>query len=203
MKLKKFLKRNKSYKRNRKRRKFKLKDFIWVDIDKLNFPWRPICELTENNKNREMCTILPTLMKDEKGVFNTLIKYWMHLEILDLYEKYGESLFENDRWKETRYYLLHKFYRENGIDNQMRTDSWIFTKIKRLIILFNNIKNDGYRYGRATYLSVLDKPIASYYGYKREIDGYEIWGGVHRATCLYKLGYKKVKALLLKPQKIR
>ncbi|NQT06410.1 MAG: hypothetical protein HQ575_02615 [Candidatus Omnitrophica bacterium] len=181
-----------------KKRNVEIKDFIWVDIDTLNLGWWPICEMSnEKTDDRTLCPAVGALMKDENGKFNTSIKYSMHIEVLDLYEKYKEELFTSERWKDTRYYALHKAYRDMGLDSDVRTDQWILYKIKRLTALFDSIKKDGYRYLVENKVSILDKPMASYYGYKREMSGYEIWNGAHRAACVYKLDYKKIKVLLL------
>ena len=204
MKLKKFLGNLNRYTRTG----LEIKDFIWVDVEKLHIPWRPICEMnfkrpkTEKSNSREMCPVVPILMRDEKDQFNTLIKYSMHVKMLDLYEKHKESLLTDDTWKKSKYYLLHKSYREIGLAGSLRDDAWILYKIKKFIALFEDIKKNGYCYTKKSYLSVLDRPMSSYYGYEREIDGHEIWDGFHRASCLYKLGYRRIKALLLEKRSI-
>ena len=66
-----YLKKDKTY----KRRNTRVKDFLWIEVPRLNIPWWPVCEMSNiDTKDRKMCPITPQLMKDEKGDFSTLIE---------------------------------------------------------------------------------------------------------------------------------
>ncbi len=197
---------NRAFAKNKKykKRKLRIVNFAWVDIGRLHIPWWPVCVLhNEHSKEKEMCPVLPRLMKDENGEFSTLLKYSMHVELLDIYDGCKDKLLATDLWRDTRYYALHKSYRDRGIDSQVRTDGWIRYKIERMLNLYKDIKERGYNYETKNLLAVLDKPLGWYYGHRNDIDGYEICDGGHRAACLYKLGYDRVKAIILKPIKLK
>lgn len=197
MDLKENLRKNKKY----IKRDVEILDFIWVGVNSLHIPWWPVCELSANKNDTNLCPILPGLMKDENGNFSTKLKYSMHLELLDMYEKHREGLLSGALWKGTKYCRLHRSYRDNGIDASVRTDEWIKYKIERIIAVYESLKRDGYHYETENFFSVLEKPLGWYYGKRDEIDGYEIYDGSHRAAGLYKIGYSKIKAVLVRPGK--
>lgn len=191
------------FKGNSRYRRYGLKigDFIWVDINKLHLPWYPMYEMDKTVKSKELCPVTAELMKSSSGVVDTSLLNSPHVELLRLYNLYKSEIFNMEFLRTTRYYKMHRGWRERGINASVRTDDWILNKkVKNFIRIYLNIKENGYSYEakNKSFISILREPLARKYGYKREIDGYELFDGGHRAACLYILKYRHIKVLVLK-----
>ena len=108
--------------------------------------------------------------------------------------------------EKTDYWRFHVAMRDAGIKLQRgsefveRSDEWIDNKVRRMVNIFESIKNRSYRYRRVSdYIWVVEKPlIHTRYGYDHCPEGYEIFDGHHRAAAVAFLGYPSVRVLLLK-----
>ncbi len=100
----------------------------------------------------------------------------------------------------TDYWKWHVFLRNNGINADVRTDSWIEGKVEKMLSVFDSIRNSGYDYSRfGHYPWVVNDPlIHTRYGYNYLPGGREIIDGHHRVAAAACLGYKSVYALLVK-----
>ena len=192
------------FKKNRRYKKYgmQIAGFIWLDISKIFFPWWPICEMDRTKNSRELCPVTADLMRAPDGRVNTSLNNTPHVELLRLYKEHKDKVLEERFLKTTRYYKMHKGWRQMDINRNIRTDEWILNKkVKGLISLYKGIEENGYFYegSNNNFIAVLGEPLAKKkYGLEREIDGHELFDGGHRLACLYTLGYKNVKALLLK-----
>lgn len=163
------------------RYKLKILDFRWVELTKLHIPWLPLCEISPAFKDRSLCPVVAEFCRNNKGKVDTRLKNSMHVDLLKTYMKDGENIFVPEVFSKTRYYLMHKKYREIGVNPEIRTDKWILSKIKKLIIIFLTIKREGYYYefhGDKSYISILKEPMAKLrYGddSRKIVDGYELW----------------------------
>jgi hypothetical protein len=81
-----------------------------------------------------------------------------------------------------------------------RPPDWIRVKIKKVLALFDSIKNKGFNDSQLGNLPwVLDRPlISTRYQLTHSVDGYEIYDGHHRVAALRSLGYQSVKVLLVR-----
>lgn len=191
------------FRKNKRYKKYEVRiiDFIWVDVDKLHIPWYPLCEMDKSLESKELCPVTADLMKKPDGTVDTKLLNSPHVELLKMYDAHKDKVFDMEFLKGLRYYMMHKGWRERGINASIRTDDWILkNKVRNFIKLYLSVKEKGYLYEGVNnnFISVLDRPLASKrYGYKRDINGYELFDGGHRAACLHNLGYKKIKTLLL------
>lgn len=179
----------------------RIRDFIWMEISRLNMPWYPLCELDRSLRARDMCPVIPKVMKTGSGEIDLTVFNSPHVELLTRYEREGDRILELENFRTSRYYQMHRGWREAGVNPEARTDEWILDrKAKGLVALYKSIRDKGYSYEAAngTFVAVLEEPLAwTKYGHQWEMDGFELFDGGHRAACLCALGYTKMKVLVL------
>lgn len=193
-----FFKNNKRYKRY----SLTIKDFRWLSMGEINFALQPLCEQYPQ-KYKDNLNIIPEVLEimKEKDDVNLKLHNFPHADIL--YKYIEKKNFDFTDLKTTRYYRFHCILRKYGVNADVRTDDWIYNKALRLIKLYHSIRNNGYIYNHnntKSYIAVLERPILELkynVKYPLTLDGYELYDGAHRAICLYFLGYKKIKALVL------
>jgi hypothetical protein len=82
-----------------------------------------------------------------------------------------------------KYYEMQKKYGRNK--------RWIYQKVTKFIILYNDIKLNGYDMDKK--IIVLNKPLIQ----NKYNNGFELFEGHHRLSCLLHLGYNEIECLFV------
>lgn len=172
-------------------------DIISVSIGRLNVQFRhewPVNEYTEDPSSR-----IPLKLIDSPFA-----------EFIDTYQKIGQNIFSDSIFKTLSYYNMWKNIDKIGFRydwynyplkiEKTYSDEQIVNKMIKFINVYESIKKYGYLGGEHAkgMIQILDQPFENLrFGFKHQLDGYEVWSGHHRAVSLFSLGFKNINALLL------
>jgi hypothetical protein len=173
---------------------FKPVKIIEVSLDDLYACRTVKCEMIPVSDNSKI-DFLENYFKVNNDSNDWKIKNIMQSEMFKLYL---DKKIENFNIKNLSYYKWHEYLDLNGINK--RKHQKIKFKINESILLLNDIKKKGFIDTKIKNLPIITSSpiINTRYKQPHKINGYEIQDGHHRVAALCSLGYKSVKAILVK-----